>query len=276
MYLASNLKFLRKRKGKTQVDVAHELGIKRPTYSGYENGVSQPDTEALITLSKYFHIAIDTLLKVDLTSLSERQICDLERGNDVYLTGSQIRVLATTVDSSNEENIELVPEKAKAGYATGFADPEYIKELPQFQLPFLSKQKKYRTFQLSGDSMLPIPSGSWVTGEFVQDWRNIVSGHAYLILTLEEGIVFKIVENLIETEGILRLYSLNPIYKPYDVHVSQIKEIWQFVHYISSELPDPLPPKDDVRLMLESIKRDIELLKTQLIDLPKKQYNLRG
>jgi len=182
----------------------------------------------------------------------------------VYLSGSKLRVLATTVDKSNEENIELVPEKAKAGYATGFADPEYIKELPMFQLPFLSKQKKYRTFQLTGDSMLPIPSGSWVTGEFVQDWRNIVSGHAYLILTLEEGIVFKIAENLLETEGKLTLYSLNPAYKPYDVHVSQIKEVWQFVHYISSELPDPLVPKDEVMQMLESIKKDIELLKSRL------------
>lgn len=264
MYLASNLKLLRKRKGKTQHDVALALGIKRPTYSGYENGVAEPDTSSLIALSQYFHIAIDTLLKVDLSTLSEYQLGELERGNDVYLSGSKLRVLATTVDKSNEENIELVPEKAKAGYATGFADPEYIKELPMFQLPFLSKQKKYRTFQLTGDSMLPIPSGSWVTGEFVQDWRNIVSGHAYLILTLEEGIVFKIAENLLETEGKLTLYSLNPVYKPYDVHVSQIKEVWQFVHYISSELPDPLVPKDEVMQMLESIKKDIELLKSRL------------
>jgi len=266
MYLASNLKLLRKRKGKTQSDVALALGIKRPTYSGYENGVAEPDASSLIALSQYFHIAIDTLLKIDLSTLSEYQLGELERGNDVYLAGSKLRVLATTVDRSNEENIELVPEKAKAGYATGFADPEYIKELPLFQLPFLSKQKKYRTFQLTGDSMLPIPSGSWVTGEFVQDWRNIVSGHAYLILTLEEGIVFKIVENLLETEGKLTLYSLNPAYRPYDVHVSQIKEVWQFVHYISSELPDPLVPKDEVMEMLESIKKDIEVLKSRILE----------
>jgi transcriptional regulator with XRE-family HTH domain len=264
MYLASNLKFLRKRRNKTQDDVATVVGMKRPTYSGYENGVAQPDIESLMTLSKYYNIAIDTLLKVDLSLLSESQLSELERGNDVYLRGSNIRVLATTVDKKNEENIELVPEKAKAGYATGFADPEYIKELPLFQLPFLSKNKKYRTFQLTGDSMLPIPDKSWVTGEFVQDWNRIVSGHAYIILTLDEGIVFKVVENLLDKENKLTLYSLNPIYKPYDIHISQIKEVWQFVHYISSELPSPSDPRDEMFQLLENIKQDLEIIKTRI------------
>ena len=192
---------MRKRKGRTQDEVSHALKMKRSTLSGYENEVSLPTVNALIAFSKYFGIAIDTLVLVNLDSLSESQLSQLERGGDVYLKGSNIRVLATTVDSKNEENIELVPEKAKAGYATGFADPEFIRELPVFSLPFLSKQKKYRTFQLTGDSMLPIPHGAWVTGEFVQDWNTVVSGHRYIILTLDEGIVFKIVENLIQKEN---------------------------------------------------------------------------
>ena len=38
------------------------------------------------------------------------------------------------------------------------------------------------------------------------------------------GIVFKIVENLMKEEGIIRLYSLNPLYEPYDVPVTEVKE----------------------------------------------------
>ena len=53
-------------------------------------------------------------------------------------------MLTTTVDSKNKENIEVINQKASAGYRTGFADPEYIKVLPTFQLPFLSADKKYR------------------------------------------------------------------------------------------------------------------------------------
>ena len=42
MYFTSNIKFLRKRRGRTQDDVAVALNLKRSTLSGYENGVAQP------------------------------------------------------------------------------------------------------------------------------------------------------------------------------------------------------------------------------------------
>ena len=198
MYFPSNIKFLRKRRGRTQDDVAFALNLKRSTLSGYENGVAQPGIEILISFSGYFNIAIDTILKLDISKLSESQLGELERGYDAYVKGSNLRVLTTTVNSSNRENIELVPEKAKAGYSTGYADPEYISDLPKFQLPFLSKNKKYRSFQITGDSMLPIPEDSFITGEFIQDWHSIQSGKPYIILTINDGIVFKIFADLCE------------------------------------------------------------------------------
>jgi transcriptional regulator with XRE-family HTH domain len=261
MYFSSNIKLLRKRKNRTQDDVAFALNMKRSTLSGYENEVGLPTIQALIAFSKYYGVAIDTLVKIDLRALTESQFSQLERGGDVYLKGSNLRVLATTVNNNNEENIELVSEKAKAGYTTGFADPEFIKDLPVFQLPFLSRQKKYRTFQLNGDSMLPIPNGSYVTGEFVQNWNAIINGHGYIVLTLDEGIVFKIAENLLETEHILRLYSLNPLYEPFEVHAGEIKEIWKFVNYISSEIPDPMIPPDELIRTVAGLKKDLNILK---------------
>ena len=238
MYFSNNIKFLRKHRNRTQDDVAFALNMKRSTLSGYENEVSEPNIDALIAFSKYFGIAIDTLVKVDLTTISESQLLQLERGYDVHLKGSNLRVLATTVNADNNENIELVNERAKAGYATGFADPEYIKVLPTFTMPFLSRDRKYRTFQISGDSMLPIPDGSYVTGEYVLDWTFIRSGQPYIVLTQDDGIVFKIVENKIEHQGKLTLSSLNPLYHPYDLPAADIKEVWKFVHYISAEMPE--------------------------------------
>ncbi len=264
MYFTSNIKFLRKRRGRTQDDVATVLNLKRSTLSGYENGVAQPGIEILVSFSRYFNLSIDTLLKIDIPNLSESQLGELERGYDAYLKGSNLRVLTTTVGADNVENIELVPEKAKAGYTTGYADPEYIEELPRFRLPFLSEKKKYRTFQLKGDSMLPIPDGSWVTGEFVQDWREIISGKAYVVFTINDGIVFKVVENSLKTDGKLVLYSLNPIYEPYEVHINEVKEIWKFVNYISSELPDPVLPEKQLIQAVATMKNDLERIKARL------------
>jgi len=87
--------------------------MKRPTLSGYENGVAQPGVQQLIAYSDYFGISIDTLIKVDLSKLRESELRQLERGFDVYVKGSKLRVLTTTVDNSNKENIELVPKKPK-------------------------------------------------------------------------------------------------------------------------------------------------------------------
>jgi len=266
MNFAKNIKFLRKRRGRTQDDVASALGLKRSTLSGYENNVAEPGIEVLIAFSKYFEIAVDTLLKMDLTGLTESQLGELERGFDAYLSGSNMRVLATTVDRDNRENIELVPEKAKAGYLTGYADPEFISELPVFKLPFLSTNKKYRTFQLKGDSMLPVPDGSWVTGEYVQDWFDISDGQAYIIFTMDDGIMFKIVENRIKEEGKLLLYSLNPIYEPFSVRVSEVREIWKFVHYISAELPEPVLPEKELISTVARMKHDLDLLKQRSIE----------
>jgi transcriptional regulator with XRE-family HTH domain len=264
MYFHSNIKLLRKRRNKTQDDLAVILNMKRSTLSGYENRVAEPGIGVLLQFAKYFNMAVDTLLRTDLSTLSESQLYQLEHGDDVFLRGGNLRILASTVNNANEENIELVSEKARAGYASGFADPEYISELPVFNLPFLSKEKKYRTFQLNGDSMLPIPDKAFVTGEFVLDWNGIVTGEACVVLTLDDGIVFKIVENKIADEGKLILYSLNPIYEPFDVQVKDIREVWKFVHFISQELPEPVLPENELVRTVAGLKQDVQRIKSKI------------
>ncbi|NCU33035.1 MAG: S24 family peptidase [Candidatus Moranbacteria bacterium] len=164
----------------------------------------------------------------------------------------------------DKENIEMVSEKAKAGYRTGFADPEFIKVLPTFQMPFLSRQKKYRSFQISGDSMLPIPDGSWVVCEFVQDWTMIQNRYAYVINTIEDGVVFKVAENLIKKDGKVRLHSLNTTYPPYDVNVADIREVWKFVNYISSDIPPSNQPMEQMAIRFQKMERDIQQLKSKV------------
>lgn len=264
MYFGSNIKFLRNRKKLTQDQLATTLEINRSTLNNYENEISGPNLKSLILLSDYFHVAIDTLLRVDLNKLRESQLYELEHGQDVFLKGSNLRVLATTVDRQNRDNIELVSEKAKAGYLNGFADAEFISELPVFQLPFLSPERKYRTFQINGDSMLPIPDGAWITGEFVQDWNEIKTGELYVVLTLNEGLVFKQLINELAEHGHFRLISLNPAYQPYQLGATEIREIWKFVHYISREVADQPVSNDLIGQQLKVLTEEIRELKQSI------------
>ncbi len=260
-YFSSNIKLLRTRKSRTQNDLATALELKRTTVNALENSISQPTVPQLQAFSKYFGIAIDTLINVDLNQLSESQFTDLQNGFDVFIRGTKLRVIATTVDSDNKDNIEFVNEKAKAGYVTRFADPEYIGNLPVFQLPFLTREKKYRAFTISGESMLPIPSGSVVIGEFVQDFYDIKNNDACVLVTRDVGIVFKIVENKIAISFNLRLISLNPEFSPFEVPVSEIKEAWKFVCYLNTEIPEPETDIQKIMNTVNELKFEIQNLK---------------
>ncbi len=261
MFFSKNIKLLRKRRKRTQDDIATALGMKRSTLNNYEGEAAEPGLHTLVAFSDFYRVPIDVLLKIDLETVSEQFLLDAERGFDLYVSGGKLRVLATTVDSTNNENIELVPTRAKAGYTAGYADPEFIRELPVFQLPFLSNQRKYRTFQISGDSMLPIPDGAYVTGEYMTNWYDMRTNDACIVVTRDEGVVFKVAENLLTEGGKFRLYSLNPLYEPYDLPAAEIIEIWRFIHYIASEMPSPEVPQTEIIRSIQQLRAEVEKLK---------------
>lgn len=234
MHFAENIKFLRLRRNKSQTDLAAELEITRTTLSGYEKNV-QPPFRTLIKISEYFNVSLDALIKYKLDVLSAFQLSQIEKGFDVDVTGNKLRLLTITVDSKGKENIELVPVKAQAGYTNSYGDLEFITSLPKFRLPFLPENKTYRTFQIKGDSMLPIPENSWVTCSYVENWEFIKNGKACIVVTKNEGIVFKLVYNRLNN-GVFLLVSSNRNYNPYEIEVSQVLEIWQFETWNSFEV----------------------------------------
>ncbi len=264
--IAQNLKFLRKRSGKSQEEVANSMDIKRTTLSGYENGSAEPNSENLIRLCDYYSVSLDELLRVNLSLKSEEEWNNKKKIQERDLSGENLRVIATTVNSDNIDNIELVPIQARAGYTSGYADPDYIRVLPTFQLPFLSSNKKYRTFPIVGDSMPPVVEGSWVTGEYLQNWNFIKEGHPYIIVTKNDGIVFKIIYNQLEENGTYLLCSTNPLYEPYEIAVGDILEIWKFTNYISSEMPEPNLERNEISNTVFQLQRDVQKLKNSLLD----------
>jgi len=165
--IGDNLKLLRNRKKVSQEEIATALGLTRSSYSGYENGVAEPNLQTLIKFSDYYHLSLDKLIKRNLDKMSDGEWDKIDKGIDADVEGKNVRIIAMTVDADNNDNIELVNEKARAGYTAGFSDPDFISVLPTFQLPFLKKDRKYRTFPIKGDSMPPVSNGSYVVGEYV-------------------------------------------------------------------------------------------------------------
>ena len=78
MFLPGNLVLLRKRRRKTQDDVACGLGLNSSTLDGYEHGVGNPNLERLIALTRYYKGDLDDLVRRDLRQLGERELQALE------------------------------------------------------------------------------------------------------------------------------------------------------------------------------------------------------
>lgn len=225
--ISENIKYLRKQAGYTQEQFANVVGIKRSVVGAYEEARAEPRLQTLMSIAEVLNVTSDDLITVDLTKESPAPRKD------------KVRVLSITVDDENNENIDLVPQKAAAGYLNGYSDPEYISDLPRFNLPFLPKNATYRAFEISGDSMLPIPSGSIVIGRYVESLDDIKNGTTYILVTEREGVVYKRVFNYISEKGKLYLVSDNKSYSAYEVDPKEVIEIWEGRAYISIQFPDP-------------------------------------
>ena len=226
MYLHSNIKLLRKRKGITQSLMAEALNISRSKLAGYELSISPP-LDTLVKICEYLEVSVDLMLKENLEKYPAHKLRDVLKTSR-YLKGRDLRILTTTVDAQGRELIEVVSQKARASYLAGFSDPDFIGELPRFYLPFLPQDKKYRVFQVDGDSMEPIPDGAWIICEYMDDWTAIKDGEKYVIVTAQDGVTFKLAYNQLNNKKLLLLCSSNPLYTPFEVKAETVREVWKY------------------------------------------------
>lgn len=233
--IANNIKTLRKKLGLTQGALAESMDIKRSLIGAYEEGRAEPRLNNLVKLAEVFKTSIDSLVQVDMSGPDSGKASHLMS----WASGSALRVLSVTVNEDGHDQVQWVPQKAAAGYLNGYADGEYLQELPQFKLPNLPKGSTYRAFEIVGDSMLPLLSGTIVVGKYIDDWRDIKNGQTYILLTAAEGIVYKRVFNYVEESQKLFLVSDNRSYAPYEISIDEVLEVWAAQAFISVSFPDP-------------------------------------
>ena len=254
--LSKNIKHLRGLKKLTQESLAEELLVTRSRISSYEENRSSPTIDFLIDFSNYFKLPIDILIKNDLTKAKD--VSFIEVGNKRVL-------FPITVDSENENLIEVVPSKASAGYLLGYDDPEYIEQLEKIKLPFLPTGK-HRAFPIKGDSMLPMKDGSYVVAEFIEDIKEAKSGHSYIVVTKDDGMTYKRLENLIEEKQSFLLKPDNPTYQSYEVPITEVLELWKFTCSINTQEYEEHELKlSSIIQMFNGLGVELEALKKSIV-----------
>jgi transcriptional regulator with XRE-family HTH domain len=240
-YFKENLKFLREKVlHLNQEELAEKLGITQKNIASYEQEkASMPKPNLLCKISALFGITINALLETDLAKEWDMVANDPMhpyRHNNKLLSRIKgedlaVRSLYVSEDEMGKELIEMVVGvTASAGYPNSCANADFIQKLPKFRLPFLNNETgTFRGFEIKGDSMIPIPSGTIVVGRYVENWASVKNGNTHIIISREQGILFKRVYNHLIDKGYLLLLSDNPApeYDPYIIGAADIIEIWE-------------------------------------------------
>jgi len=245
-FLQQNLKYLREKHQFTQQELATKLGINRSSIADYERNNAEPSIKSLLKLAQIFNVTVDSMV-AGLVSAD-----DLEVGRS-----DGLRILAISVNAQNEEYIELVESKASAGYLQGYADPEYIKDLPKIFFPNIPSGT-YRGFEIEGDSMLPIESGSVIICKYIEHIRDLKDGKTYIVITKNDGLVYKRVR-VSKHKDRLVLVSDNTTYEPYEIGLLEIDELWEYYAHLSFDDRD----KNDSDYQLQLLKIQKELANIQ-------------
>jgi transcriptional regulator with XRE-family HTH domain len=239
-----NLKYLRKLRGWTQEEFANKLGIKRSLVGAYEEERADPRIDVLEKLGDMFKLTLDDLLRKDLSEA---------KGN--YLARRRQQKLM-----SENNLIHFVPVKAAAGYLAGYADTEFIDELNTFTLPMLAGGN-YRAFEIVGDSMLPTPSGSIIVGEKINSLEDAKNSTAFIVVSRNEGIVYKRIEKSNRNKSKITLVSDNPSYQPYQVNAEDILELWQAQMVITKVASQQRWDVNQLASLVSNLQEQVTVLK---------------
>ena len=250
---SDNIRYLRTQKNISQESTATSLNITRGRYVKYEDGTTEPPFDILQRIARYHHVSIDLMLSVDMRKISIDELLKLDDNRIL---------LPITVDQKGKSFIEIVPHKARAGYLTGYSDPQYIEELPQIQLPFLGPGK-YRGFPITNDSMPPHNETSLIVGKYVENLGEVRMGKTYIIVTFNDGIVYKRLNS--KNPDALTVSSDNLDYSPYQMKLSDILEIWEFACSLNTKEAAALKSNNEtIEDMVRGIRKDIRAVKEQL------------
>ena len=247
-FAGKNLRYLRKLRGWTQEEFANKLRIKRSLLGAYEEERAEPRLEVTEHICNIFKLSMEEFFLKDLSAA---------KGSSYLEKRRQLKMAAEVCE------IQLVPLKAAAGYLAGYADPDFLDELNTFTLPMLAPGQ-YRAFEIMGDSMLPTPSGSVIVCERVDDKDDIKNSQAYIVVSRNEGIVYKRIVKNNKAKAKLTLVSDNPQYEPYNINADDVLEMWKAVYVLHKPTPQPRWDVNQLATVVNTLQEQVSSLKKKL------------
>ncbi|MCP9768710.1 XRE family transcriptional regulator [Lacihabitans sp. LS3-19] len=268
-----NIKILRKRMGMTQEKFAEVLGIKRSLIGAYEENRAIPPADNLNRISKVFGITLDQLINYSY----EKEFNRHRDNNSVLHTSEQYPIERKSVFQNTQRELPTVqpslfePVKSqetrgkgikyiKASlfdkYISGNDFSQYSENLPSLQLPFFTQDNLW-AFDAPQDFLM---ENCVLIVEKILNFEDIVEGENHLLVSTSSGFKYRRVYNQIRLKGVLLTNSDKSGVSSEEFKVSDIKEIWKPISFISKSMPLPEISLESVQSKVDSLKAEIDFM----------------
>lgn len=188
-------------------------------------------------------------------------------GNAVDNKVKEVIVVATQ-DPQGNVTVPLINHKAAANYLAGYQSQEWFEEQDNILLPsFMLKNGICYALQVNGDSMEPtLSEDDWVICRLLDgsEYRNIVDGGVYVIVSEQKGIQIKRIKNRLHQYGFIKCISDNPKHEPYEISNGELLQIWKVEWHLRSYLPDASYEWGDIQDKLINMEHEMKRLQSQI------------
>ncbi len=142
-------------------------------------------------------------------------------------------------------------------YLANYQKADYLKSLPTISLPFINAEKS-RAFEAGNDFPM---RNSILVGSYISDWSNVNDGKFYILVTTQQGVIYRRVYNQIKIKGALLLSSDNTAIPSFEISIKDVVEIWVVNSFISQQLPEPHISLERVKNIVDELTNELDRLR---------------
>jgi transcriptional regulator with XRE-family HTH domain len=134
---------------------------------------------------------------------------------------------------------------------------DYLRSLPTISLPYITSDRS-RAFEAGNDFPM---QNSIIVGNGISDWSDVNDGKFYILVTVQQGVIYRRVYNQVKIKGALLLSSDNPTIPSFEISIKDVIEIWEVNSFISQQLPEPHISLERVKNIVDDLTNELDRLR---------------
>jgi transcriptional regulator with XRE-family HTH domain len=163
-------------------------------------------------------------------------------------------------ESPSKSIAKLTPYIKNSGvkeYLANCQKVDFLRSLQTISLPFITSDRS-RAFEMGNDFPM---QNSIVVGSGISDWSDVNDGKFYILVTHQQGVIYRRVYNQVKIKGALLLSSDNPSIPSFEISIKDVVEIWEVNSFISQQLPEPHISLERVKNIVDDLTNELDRLR---------------